>query len=119
MSLESEPKAPSSWTRLTEMLEKKRASETANVPVETKFGTVDIQPMGDIDMYRPARGEGAAMELEYIQVQVQSPEPANIWTVFKVFSDGRVETEVSEGAFGSPQKVEPTFTLENILEELK
>ena len=98
MSIESEHQPlDSKYTTLWEMSEKNIISK------ETKFGSVDIQHV----------------ENSMVEIQVHSPEPDNIWTVFKISPDGNVKTEVSEGPFGKPQDVEPAFTLEEVLAEIK
>lgn len=106
MSPEREPQPPSPL--FDKLLEMTNPNKPQLIGKQTKFGTVDVQ-----------RIFGVPGLEDHVEVQVHSPEPNNIWTVFKISSDGNIKTEVKEGGFSKTQDVEPAFTLEELLAEIQ
>ncbi|RKZ25110.1 hypothetical protein DRQ26_06460 [bacterium] len=66
---------------------------------ETKFGKVDVQPMG----------------CDTVEVQIFSPDW--IYTRFTVYEDN-VEAYAEQGPHGEAEKIDLSFTLDDILSEL-
>ena len=107
MPIEGEPRSISpEYDRLQQLLTSQGQVEGETewwkqliIGKETKFGRVDVQPMGD-----------------HIEVQVFSPD--QVYTNFEVFED-QVEAKAGKGPFGESEvMVELPYTLEQILAEL-
>jgi len=111
MPQEHEAQSPSKeFLRIEKLLEEK---DGGIIGKETKFGRVDIQVMHEGS--RPVTEEGEA----YFEIQIFSPSPEKTYSRFKMFSDGQTEASAQEGWGQNGEKIDPPFTLDEILGEIQ
>jgi len=114
MSVEKEPTKEfiPQFIRLQEILKDKKTSARGMMNKETKFGKVDVQ-LGFEGTRILNPGEF------YIEVQVftEYDDKDDIYTRFSVYSD-HIEVLAEKGGGLRGEKIEPQFTLDELLAEL-
>lgn len=91
---------------------KKLLEEREVLGKETKFGKVDVQ--FNSDSLRPVTDPGE----HHIEIQVFSTTPEKTYTRFKMYGGGHTETFAQKGWGQDGEKIDPSFTLEEILGEI-